>query len=634
MIVKMKKASIIMLDNSRNESLKELRNLGAVHLDTDYIQSGTISELEEKKNNLTKTHIILKELEREKYKKSKKPKLEITGKNEELLHKAVEIADKVLTLKEDEQAEIEEKDNYKKELNRLLSWGFFNSEDIFELAEKGFYIKLYKLTREEASKLPEDVSVFIIKDDKTSKLAALVTKNKDLEIKGEKFILGELSISQLEERILQNETELNNIKEELLNLVSEIDYVKNGMDILTGIIDFEKAREGMNVDDTLAYMTGFIPVTEVEKLEKLASTNSWALLLEEPTEEDPVPSFVKNNKAVSMISPVFNMLGVTPGYAEYDISFWFLLFFSIFYAMIIGDAGYGAIFLALTIVMRIKFNKAPAEPFFLLLVTSITTIIWGTITGTWFGAKVFVDVSVANPLPIAKFLSMFVIPQIASFPLNEIDTGPFIIKICFIIGLVHVTIAHIKNIFRLLPKIKALSELGWLSVVWGAYLLIQTLVVGVDGNAAILQQFPEITYFPTWMYLVLGGLGLVALFGEQNGKLFKGIAIGLAKLPLKLLDGISAFSDIISYVRLFAVGLATVKVAESFNNMAAGVGFGFPLVIGAALILIAGHALNIVMGAMSIVVHGVRLNMLEFAGHLGMEWTGIPYTPFKKYKGM
>ena len=67
--------------------------------------------------------------------------------------------------------------------------------------------------------------------------------------------------------------------------------------------------------------------------------------------------------------------------------------------------------------------------------------------------------------------------------------------------------------------------------------------------------------------------------------------------------------------------------------MAAGVGFAFPLVFGAAAILFAGHALNIVMGAMSIVVHGVRLNMLEFAGHLGMEWTGIPYTPFKKYKG-
>lgn len=631
MIVKMKKTSIIMLDNSQKASLEELRKLGVVHLNTEFISSETIADLEMEKQSLQKAYLILKELEEKK--KSKKQKPEIKGSKKELLHNALEIADKVLTLKEDELSETEERESYIKELDRLRTWGDFNTDDIYEIAEKGIYITLYKFTKDQISRLPEDLPVFIIKDDKTTKFAAVVTNKKDPEIDGEKFELGNMPIVELEEKINQNNIEIKKIKEELVKLENESGFIQNGIDIISNIIEFEKASEDIQTDEKLAYLTGYIPETEIPHLKNAASENGWALLFEEPGEDDPVPTLVKNNKAVSIISPVFNMLGVTPGYAEYDISFWFLLFFSVFYAMIIGDAGYGLIFLVLTIVTRIKFNKAPAEPFFLLFVTSVTTIIWGTITGTWFGAKVFVDVSVSNPLPIAKFLSRFVIPQIASFPLDSIDTGPFIIKVCFIIGLIHLTIAHLKNFIMLMPKLKAISELGWLIVVWGAYLLIQTLVVGVNGDLPIIAQFPEITYYPTWVYLIITGLGLVALFGEQNGNIFKGFGVGLAKLPLKLLDAISAFSDIISYVRLFAVGLATVKVAESFNNMAAGVGFGFPLVFGAAAILFAGHALNIVMGAMSIVVHGVRLNMLEFAGHLGMEWTGIPYKPFKKYKG-
>jgi len=76
-----------------------------------------------------------------------------------------------------------------------------------------------------------------------------------------------------------------------------------------------------------------------------------------------------------------------PGYAEYDISAWFLLFFSIFFAMLIGDAGYGVIFLLATFVIRKKFKYAPAQPFFLMYVLSLATIIWGAITGTWFGAE-------------------------------------------------------------------------------------------------------------------------------------------------------------------------------------------------------------------------------------------------------
>ena len=108
----------------------------------------------------------------------------------------------------------------------------------------------------------------------------------------------------------------------------------------------------------------------------------------------------------------------------------------------------------------------------------------------------------------------------------------------------------------------------------------------------------------------------------------QGLKAGLGNAFTVFLNTISAFGNIMSYIRLFAVGMASLAIAQSFNNMAFG--FKGPLVIAAILILLIGHGLNIVMGLLSVVVHGVRLNLLEFSGQLGMEWAGIAYDPFKK----
>ena len=106
------------------------------------------------------------------------------------------------------------------------------------------------------------------------------------------------------------------------------------------------------------------------------------------------------------------------------------------------------------------------------------------------------------------------------------------------------------------------------------------------------------------------------------------MAIAIGNLPLKL---INSFADTLSYLRLFAIGYVSVMIAASFNEMAQSVGFNSIITaFGAGLILLAGHMLNIVLGLMSVLVHGLRLNMLEFSGHLDMEWSGREYEPFKE----
>jgi len=118
------------------------------------------------------------------------------------------------------------------------------------------------------------------------------------------------------------------------------------------------------------------------------------------------------------------------------------------------------------------------------------------------------------------------------------------------------------------------------------------------------------------------GAALVAL-----GLLLTKSYIGIITL---FLDVISNFVDIISYIRLYAVGAASLAVAQAFNGMALGDNLDGRFTFGAVLILLAGHTLNIVLAAMGVMVHGIRLNTLEFSGHAGVEWAGIHYNPFKK----
>ena len=128
--------------------------------------------------------------------------------------------------------------------------------------------------------------------------------------------------------------------------------------------------------------------------------------------------------------------------------------------------------------------------------------------------------------------------------------------------------------------------------------------------------------------LMIAGAVLAILFSAPNKNIFKMLLGGLSAFMGSF---INAFTDVISYIRLFAVGLATVAIADAFNDIALGVGFGNIFTsFATALILFIGHALNLVLAAMAILVHGLRLNVLEFSNHMGVQWAGVKFEPFKK----
>lgn len=224
----------------------------------------------------------------------------------------------------------------------------------------------------------------------------------------------------------------------------------------------------------------------------------------------------------------------------------------------------------------------------------------------WFGVESI------SQLPVLKEL---IIPSLYSYA-KENESN--IIHLCFLIGALHLSIARIWAAAKLHPSLTAFAETGWVALVWGIYYIVRFLLLN--------EKLSIIVFFLVGYWVVM-----LILFGEQREDSFvKGLFRGMTRFLINVVIGIGGLSDIISYIRLFAIGLATREVSLSFNNMAGDIGFrDVKSVIIAIFILIFGHTINILLGAMSVLVHGIRLNLLEFSKHLNIQWSGITYRPFR-----
>ena len=378
---------------------------------------------------------------------------------------------------------------------------------------------------------------------------------------------------------------------------------------LAGEIEYCEVAKGMGAESVVAVLKGFIPAEDEKHVAALAKENGWGFVVADPSDEDEDPTLLRYPKWVELIKPIFGVIGVLPGYKELDVSALFLIFLSIFFAFLIGDAGYGALFIAISLFFKAKLkgNAAAQNGLNLMVLMSACTILWGALTGTWFG----IDPDIL-PGPLAGLTPDYLRNNIES-------SNAHVMFICFTIGAIHLTIAHLWNFIRKINSLSCAGDLGWICCTWALYFVVLNMVVGM--------AYP---FAPAILFSVLGaGVGLIVVSLLAQKEYFGFVTLAL--------DVINNFVDIISYVRLFAVGAASLAVAVAFNEMAvemipkdAGLVAKIVPTLGAAMVLFLGHALNIVLGAMGILVHGIRLNTLEFSGHAGVEWGGVKFSPFKK----
>jgi len=590
MIVSMKKVTLPMLAKEREEILKKLRQIGVLHIKN--IREPVSEDIRSLEGLLANVERAL-ELTADKPGRIKKIKTD----------NVPSIVDEILSL-DDRRGKLSPELAEQEEIFSWFDqWGGVSRDSVEQLRSAGLYVRFYITSKGSLKQLPQDKAVQIIREEKGTVYLAFFTDSKDdtLDLKEEP--MPEVEYAILTEQMKAIREELSGIDKRIGELARYRDALATWKADLGKRIEFQRVKHGMGDEERFLYLQGFCPVETVEAFRKTAEDEGWAYVIQDPDQPEETPTLIRNPKWLRIIDPLFNFMGTLPGYDEFDISIWFLLFFSLFFAMLIGDAGYGLVFLGLTIFASRKNKNIPKEPLMLVYVLSGATIVWGIITGTWFGYGKIAQ------LPI---LNLAVIDQIDSFAEGSQNSMMYL---CFVIGLVHLSIAHSLRALRIINSPKALAEVGWIGILLALFFLAGSLVIG--------KPFSPIAWF-----CIIGGTSLVLLFSNFQKNIIKGVLVSLGDLPL---SAISSFSDIVSYLRLFAVGYASVTVASSFNSMAADAGFGSILTgFVAAFILFFGHTLNIMLGLMSVIVHGIRLNMLEFSGHLNMQWAGKKYHPFQE----
>ena len=640
MIVPMKKVSFVVTNDAKKEALKELRKIGVVHLEQIYGSSEKLSQLKDTYNKLEEVLMFLSDIKYDKTIEQKK----LSSSN------VVEKVNQIIELNETKKNYIEELSTASRELERLAAWGGFNPDDFSYLAEKGINLLPFECSTDAYKKIPEDVNCVYVNSDKTQVRFLVISEDgsKPESLTSEYLLVlnPEMSTADLSESCVKYRKEISSIEKEIQKNVCYIQSIKDTMKVYAKDIEFENAYSGMATDAeegteaNLAWLTGYVPSDELSIVQKTAKENHWACLADDPSEEDEVPTKLKNNKFVSLIYPVSDFLGTVPGYREYDISSWFLLFFCVFFGMIFGDGGYGLLLVITSLGMflsNIVKRKSPPAPLYLLLLLGLSTTMWGALTCNWFGLKP--ELLPETLKPILFSLDWNYISNASSLPTNLVTENLQIF--CFSLALIHLSIAHVMAIAKNIKSPKFLGDLGSLLLLWGIFYLVLNMVVNgvrfpfnLDIADVPLALGSNVEFAKTGISVAtimfpLIGVGFVLnfVFANYEGSVIKSILESCKNIISVLLGVVNVFSDIVSYIRLWAVGLAGAAIAQTVNEMAGPTLGGF-LIFAGILLLVFGHGLNMILNVLSVIVHGVRLNTLEFSSHLGMSWSGFSYKPF------
>ncbi len=579
MIVAMKKVAIITRSIDAAKTVKDLRSLGLLH------EPGgkDIAELQEE--------LALADAALNVFAKNEKEKKR--GIPDEKINIDWHILARHLI---DLQKRCEQLELYAQKLKATIAewekWGNFEPQEIKKLSHKGIYASLYQVPIKKLNLFPEEAVVKTIFIAGGIAHCIAFSQNK-FEIPFKEIPLPEQSLSHAKKRLSEDTQLMYSLKDEIIKMSRfHKGFLKIKQD-LEKELELHQAIKGMAQHDALTYIAGYVPVDRIEIVRGKALSMQWGIVVRDPGEKDNVPTLIRNPKWVSLISPLFKLLEVIPGYRELDVSTLFLIFFSIFFGIIIGDAGYGLVYFLLTFLIHRKIGKkADSTVFYLFYVLSSCAVGWGILTGTFFGQAWLVKIGIRPLVPAFGDIKFF-----QSF--------------CFLLGTLHLSLAHSWKAILKLPSLAALSDMGWIFILWAAFFLAKTLILG--------DAFP---LFGKWF--IISGIAFVIFFTQPQKNIIKTVFAGLGALALSL---VNSFTDVVSYIRLFAVGLAGIAIADTVNMLAQGTGNNIIAAIPIALI---GHSVNIILGPVSVLVHGVRLNVLEFSGHVGVTWSGRTYKPLRE----
>lgn len=630
MIAPMKKVTLLVLEKEREVALQALRKLGLVHVEARPAESKNLTELKALQNKVVQAKTLLTEILGKEAKNAKKNPIGLSGSEK----KRVEMINEIVALNE-------RKKDIAIEIAKILAimleysgFGDFNPADFAYLREKGVTLAIASAFHKQYKALfvkgvqgkgveKSELEILKLGADKKKVSFLIIAGEKGLPATIDSAItilpLPEKSNSEYAEDIKILKKELAEADNKLRSFAKNISELEAFEKINAKRIEFEsvyagmetvalkKANNGENVPG-ISWLVGYIPTKESSKLKQLATEKAWGLIMDDPKEEDLVPTKLENSTAVSTIHPLYDFLNMFPGYFEFDVSWAVLIFFGIFTAMIFGDAGYGSLIFLGCMFATIKSKMAGKKigaGLRLFSYLSFLTIIWGTLSCSWFG----MDSSL-----VPEFLRRLSIPAIVN-PETSTSTVMFI---SFTIGFIHLMLGRIVAIIKGDKNLSILGNIGVMGMLVGMYFVILNLLISAE-------RYP----IKNWVLISLGvGFVLDFVFGNYETTIGASIMASVKDIIGKFLGLVNVFADIMSYVRLWAVGLAGASIMLAVNSIVGPMFGKAALFIFGLIICVSGHGLNMVLNVLSVVVHAVRLNTMEFSGHVGLEWSGFKYKPF------
>jgi len=587
LILPMTKITFLGLGSQKEAFLKRLQEVGVTHL----ILPAETEEPQEVARELQKVGDAKKFLARRLTDKKATPSQHdyeaVCARRDALGHEEAGLQTELAILKKDKAL--------------MLPWGDFDPASLGALEAKGFKVYFYRLGQSAFAGLDLSGLHSFVVSDTPGEVAFVVFAQAPPELGVLPEKLPAKGLSRIEREIEAANQRLAAIQAEYAELARNLKTLEKAEASLTDELTYLRAvlNTDGELENRLFLVRCWSPMAADELVKKIGPEFAFHHYAEEPQEGDRVPVLLSNKPA---FAPGEDLVGIYshPNYSDFDPSGLVLWCFTIFYGMIIGDAGYGSVLLLISVLLQLKVKSE--SPMFkrmlrLSYMLSCSTIFFGLITASYFG------VALSDDSPLKNIMLM---------DLGTKEGQNHVMLVSCVMGMVHLTLALLIKLYRT----KDLAALGWILVTWGGYLLFDGKVAG--GPYGEIGQ-----------WVLIAGFALVLLFTSNSRNVIIRLAVGLNGV----LGVVQLFADVLSYMRLFALGLATMYMCQTFNLLGGMVFDAIPWAwlgaLPAVLVLVIGHSINIVLGIMGGVVHGLRLNFLEWYRWC-FEGDGLPFKPFRQ----
>ena len=509
----------------------------------------------------------------------------------------------------------------RKQMDARLPWGEYDKKAIDSLSDLGYKVRYYIVDKKRFDQAwAGQYPLQVIKEDGKKVWFVTVTPESEeysfpvneVPAPADTYAAAKADVERCQSEIIVCKAGLLNAKD----YIPAIKEMRNG-----DLADLDRyladSARGSAAEDYVTVFTGFAPVENDQEL--VASFDKMGVLYfkEEATEDDNPPIKLKNNWFTRQFEVFTEMYGM-PVYSEFDPTPIVAPFYLLFFAMCMGDAGYGIVLLLAGIMLNKGWLKIGMFEGLgnIIAILGVGTMFVGTILGTFFGMSLYDAAWVPQWLKSCMIVGDTTIPGIGTLNIQMI--------LAMGIGIFHICLAMTVKALCFTKRFgikENIATWGWLLLIVGG------VILALLGIGKVLS--PEAM---KWAVIAVGGVSALAIyiFNTPGRNPLINIGSGLWD-TYNMATGI--LGDVLSYLRLFALGLAGGMLGQAFNNLALSVkGEGIVTWIPFILILVIGHVMNILLSGLGAFVHPMRLTFMEYFKNAGYEGKGAAYNPLKTNK--